>query len=506
MKKTLFLAAALFAAACMKEEQPAQPASEPGTAAAPAEPPKPPPPMEMSITSKSPEAVELYKKGRDLAENFRPAEAIEQFKAALAKDPDFALAHGYTGILTPGAEGLASLEKAASLSATLPEAEKTWIEQAVAQRKGDEAKARELVKKMTELSPTDWRTHFYWAAQLYGERKLDESAAALKKATELNPGAGAGWNMLGYVSLLQGKNDDAIAAFKKYVELNNEPNSHDSLAEALMKAGKFEEAEAEFRKATELSPQFWFGWTGVAFTKAFRGDWAGAKEAMAKAKEAAPRPIDKLAADQMTAWFLFAEGKAADAMKTLDAVEKEAEAQKAGAWASSAVTRSIFLAEGGKYKDALKAAAAAEERGTKLGLPGENMLALRREALQMKAYCEARMNKAADAEKTLAALEEEAKKAPSNAQLQSGLHFVRGSIALAKGDAKGAAEHFGQCIPEDAYCHWMHATAMEKAGDAAGGEAMKASLRAANLRDPTYLYVRGKLGSAPVAAAAATAK
>src|SRR5262245_40727321 len=60
---------------------------------------------EISITSKSPDAVEAFKKGRKLAENIRQAEAAEDFKKAIERDPDFALAHAYLGAATPGVEG-----------------------------------------------------------------------------------------------------------------------------------------------------------------------------------------------------------------------------------------------------------------------------------------------------------------------------------------------------------------------------------------------------------------
>jgi tetratricopeptide (TPR) repeat protein len=506
MKTPLLFAALLSVAACTKDESPAQPPSEPGTPA-PMEPPRPPPPVEVTVTSKSAEAVEAFKKARDLAENFRQAEAAEQLKKAIELDAEFSLAHAYLGELTPGTEGDALFDKAMQHSATLPEAERTVVEAMSAARKGDEEKARALAQKVTELAPTDWRAHFTLGALAYGDRKYEDAVASMKRASELNPNGGAIHNMLGYANLELGKNDDAIAAFKKYAEVANEPNAHDSLAEALMRAGRFEEAEASFLKAHSLNPQFWFAWQGVAFTKAFRGDWAGAKEALAKAKEAAPRPQDRVFAGETLAWFQIAEGKTADAMKTLDAVEKEAEAQKLPLWVFIPSIRAFPLHEAGKYKDALKQVQAALERGAQMTLPGMGQNNLRRGTLFDKALAEARMGKPADAEKTLAELQEEAKKFPSNVQLQSNVHHVMGAIAWAKGDPKAAADHFAQCVKDDSYCHWQHALAMEKAGDATGAEAMKEMLRTANRRDTIYLYVRGKLGASasatPAPAAAA---
>src|SRR5262245_38449410 len=86
----------------------------------PAPPPaaaKPEPPKEISITSKSPQAIEHFKTGRDLSENIRFAESAEEFAEALKLDPDFALAHAYHGLATPGAAGLQELELASKQGA-----------------------------------------------------------------------------------------------------------------------------------------------------------------------------------------------------------------------------------------------------------------------------------------------------------------------------------------------------------------------------------------------------
>jgi len=39
-----------------------------------------------------------------------------------------------------------------------------------------------------------------------------------------------------------------------------EPNGHDSLADALLAANRLDEAEGEYKKALEVSPQFFFSW------------------------------------------------------------------------------------------------------------------------------------------------------------------------------------------------------------------------------------------------------
>lgn len=450
---------------------------------------------EIPVTAKSEEAIQAFKKGREYAEDIRTPEATAEFKKATELDPTFALAHAYLGEATPGKDGLQLLEQAATLSKDLPEAERMQISIMLADRKGEEEQARSLRRQLAALAPGDWRAQSQLGVQLYGERKWAEAVAALKRAADLNPSAGSVHNMLGYCSLEMGKNDDAVEAFVKYAALRpGEPNPQDSLAEALMAAGRYEESEAAFRKAAEMSPNFWIAWEGVAQSRFLRGDWAGGREALAKAKEAAPRPIDKLDADLTLAWSFAAEGNYAAALKTIDAVEKSAEAQKVESiQAFAPLDRAILLKETGKYEEALAQIEKGLAKAEKSSLPGSTMNGVRRTALSARIDAESKLGRAADAKKTLALLEEESKKAPGNADLQSSVYQGRGAEAMARGDAKAAVGQYAKCYDDDFYCRLELVRAQEKVGDAAGAEASRSALLAANRRGALYLWVRSQL-------------
>jgi tetratricopeptide (TPR) repeat protein len=476
--------------------QPAAPApnavtaSEPALAAATA-------PQTIPITSKSPQAVEEFKTGRELFENLRPAEALEHFKKATELDPSFAQAHAYTAFLLPGTEGTAELDKASQLAQGLPEAERLSIEAMVAERRGEDVKLAELTKKLVQLVPGDWRAHWYMGSRASMQRHWEDASTELKKAVELNPKAGTVYNQLGYAYLLQGKKDEAVAAFKNYMETApKEPNAHDSLADALLAAGRFDEAEGEYKKALEVAPQFWFSWGGVAATRALRADWKGAYEALNSGAKAAPRPSDKLEAKSMLAWTQFAEGKAKDAFDTVQSLEKEAEAQKQPVnLAYGGFDRVAFLIEQGKAKDALKALDEVTARTEKDTLPGQAAGNLKRLGLVLRATAQEKLGKKDDIAKTLGLLETEVKKQESSAPGQSFLEYVQGLAASASGDAKGAAAHFDKCIAEQPYCRWRLVTALEKAGDKAGAAAAKQKIVDTPTRDTMYLYVRAKLGT-----------
>ena len=215
---------------------------------------------EIPITSKSPEAIEFFKKGRDLTDNVRFTEATAALNQAIKADPDFALALAYQGIVTPGPRGLTFLEQASAktnIAATaiskpvsVSKAERLFVEASLAGRRGEFAKSEDLWKQVTDAAPNDWRAYMARGQQLSASQKYPEAIDALNKAIAINPNAGPAHNTLAYVHLAKGDAAPAVEALKRYASLNpNEPNPHDSLGEAMMTAGDLAGAEAEFKQA-----------------------------------------------------------------------------------------------------------------------------------------------------------------------------------------------------------------------------------------------------------------
>jgi hypothetical protein len=199
----------------------------------------------------------------------------------------------------------------------------------------------------------------------------------------------------------------------------------------------------------------------------------------------------------MRIWFALAEGKTADALKAIDASEKEAQPIATDhRYDLAPLNRAWVHVETGKPKDAIAQADVALTRLVRSErISGFGKKTVRWQSLAARGIAEARLGKKAEAEKTAAMLDEEARAAPSNAWLQSTAHTVHGVISLAAGDAKRAAAHFAQCTEEDSYCRWQLAQAQEKAGDKAAAAATREKLLARIQRDPFYLYVRSRLAA-----------
>jgi tetratricopeptide (TPR) repeat protein len=484
MKHGLLVLAASLTVACTAQP-PATPAADTAR------------PTTVVINSKSPEAVEHFKKGEVLFDNLRTAEAQKEFEAALQLDPDFVLARAYYGQALPGAQGVSELEKAVGSAGSLPETERALVQGLSAERRGEFGAARTAYARVAELAPDDYRGHYLLGRRLLSDLQYGEAGEHLKKATSLNKDAGGAQNMLGYVALRQRDAEGAIEAFREYARvLPQEPNAQDSLGEGLLAAGKFDEAEAAFRKALELSPEFWNAHEGIAFTRFYRGDWAGGREALNQAKTAATRPGDKIGIDDEIAAAATAQRNFAEALKIEDAVAKTENATPADL-AFVPVRRAATLIEAGRAKEALPLLATALQSAGS-GLPPQLSRNLRREALRTQVGAEARLGDAAAAAKTSAMLDQDAEAQKDDPRAQSAMHYARGELAMAQKKPADALQHFNMCDPEDELARWRAVNAATAAGDKAAAQSARETLLKTYQRDPLHLIIRSRLAaSAP---------
>jgi tetratricopeptide (TPR) repeat protein len=460
------------------------------SAPAPAEQPKPP--AEIPITSKSPEAIDHFKKGRDLSDNLRNAEAAQELDQAIALDPDFAQALAYRSGGVPGPEGLKDLEQASAKAGAASKPEQLLIAALLSGRQADFAKSQELWKQLTDAVPEDWRTHMGRGAQLYVLQKYRDALEALNKATALNPNAGPAYNMIGYAHLVQGEAGPAVEALSKYASLApSEPNPHDSLGEALMANGQFAEAEAAFQKAISLSPKFDVAWQGVAYTKFFRGDWAGGQAAVAKAHDASSRGSERLSAARLGAYGKLAEGKTAEGLSEIDVLAKSPDASATDV-AFASVDRAGVLVESGRYRDAVAGAAQVLRAADGGQLPTGDALNVRNLALAVTAAAQGRMGDKAGAQQTVATLQKQVEARPDDPFASTTLHFAQGMLAVAEKDMKAARMHFEMCLAQDFACHWQALEVSRRAGDKAGAEAAGARLTRLYVRAPLYVYARAR--------------
>jgi tetratricopeptide (TPR) repeat protein len=215
-----------------------------------------------------PEAYQAYLKGRyywnrRTAENLK--KAIEQFKAATDRDPNYALAFGgladcyavlteYAG--TPTSETLpqskAYAERALAIDGQLAEAHATLG--IVNEYSWQWGEAEKEFKRAIELNPNYPTAYHWYSIFLRDMGRNDEAAAAIKRAQELDPLSSIIGVNVSRMYGVQNNHEASIENSLKTIELD--PNfgpAYEYLALAYLKRGRNAEAIAAAEKAVDLS-------------------------------------------------------------------------------------------------------------------------------------------------------------------------------------------------------------------------------------------------------------
>lgn len=499
MRTVIVTSAALWvlSSACTEEKRPPPPvvpdAGAQAVAPPIAAPPAPVKTEEISITSTSAPAVAAFERGRAHAEQGRIPEALTELMQAVKLDPKFALALAFLGFYTPTEEGMSMLDRAVTLAAALPPAEKLMVEHLRTWRKGDIDASHAQRKQLKDLVPTDWRVSVLMGLGAQEDRQWEQAVAAFKEATRLNPDAAPAYNLLGYALMSLGKYEEAIKTFTLSTQkAPTEPNALDSLGEAQLRVGNFDAAEASFNKATALSPSYWPARAGTAQSRFLRGDWKRGRETLAEAQKGLTAPEDNIEASTFMVWSYLGEGLAADAVKAAVALENDAKARHQGvAFAMAPILKAISYTQGGEHAKAIGELPTAMMRAQKTGLQGDGLSKIYRTALLWKMIAELRMAKIKDAEKTFTFLDKGVSMAMSSESTSTRIH-AQGLLSLARGEKLIALQQLLECNPEDFQCKCDLANLQEQMGDAPAAAATRKLIIAANHREPQYLFARAQ--------------
>lgn len=493
MRTCTCLIVALFAVACSKKTEKQPPPAEPAPKSVSAESATKEPPVAaakmVSVTTKSPEAKAAFEQARTLVFGSRGPEAIEPLNKAISLDPDFALAHAYLGQVLQGTDGMAEFDKAVALAAKLPDAERLTIEAMRMMRAGEHDKAVETYKKALELAPDDWQDTIALGTDANFNGDYAGALTYFERAAKAKPDLSIVQNGIAYGNAGLRQWEPAIAAAKKQTELlPKEPNPQDTLGEILLLAGKFDDSEKAYQQALTLEPKFTIAWQGIAFARAYRGDWKGALEATEKQRATATMADERVGAALDGAWLTFASGKPADALARLDALDKDPEAAKTTTYAFAALDRGSMLQLTGKYPDATKALAEGLKRAQSLP-GGAKRFATRNHAIGTLRGAVLTGKAAPDADKLVAVVDEGA---TTPAAKSFGM-WAHGLATWAKTGPKDAIADLSKCDAQAIGCRFDLALAQRKAGDTAGAEATEKGIRETTQRDAVAIYFVSQL-------------
>jgi tetratricopeptide (TPR) repeat protein len=172
--------------------------------------------------------------GRAYREAVFLAEAIEEFKKAVALDPKFSRAHYYLGLTYLLKDGTSRFNDAA-----------------------------EEFKIALALNPDDYFANYYLGIIHLKERRLDPAISLLEKACRLQPDNPDPYFYLGQAYQAAEKHDQVIEALGKSIALTTSVSHNDyqvarahyQLGQSLLKTGRAEEGEKELKLAAELKTE-----------------------------------------------------------------------------------------------------------------------------------------------------------------------------------------------------------------------------------------------------------
>ena len=128
-----------------------------------------------------------------------------------------------------------------------------------------------------------------WPERAQSAVYSSEAERILPKVVSWLPDKQNAWYRLGTIHALAGRHDEAIAAFKKAIELDPK-NAYpwNGLGNVYDDLGRHDEAIAAYNKAIELDPKFAAPWNGLGNVYTLQGQHDQALEAFRKAVELAP--------------------------------------------------------------------------------------------------------------------------------------------------------------------------------------------------------------------------
>ena len=249
-----------------------------------------------------PAALEAYSNAQALLEHPEVpgsvSRAIDGFRAALARDPLFALAHAalgracwqqYTDTRDPSWARLAadSVTEALRLDPAEP-ATRLSLATVYAGTGRSDAAVEEL-HKILDRQPSNDDAHRLLGDALAAKSRWEEAIAELRTAVDLRPRYGDNLSHLGLALVGSGRYADAIAVYRRLAALQPQnPRAYQRLGTAYHEMGDDERAVENYRRALSLGPDA-RAYANLGSVEFSRGRFAEAAAAFAEAARLEPK-------------------------------------------------------------------------------------------------------------------------------------------------------------------------------------------------------------------------
>ncbi len=195
--------------------------------------------------------------GEALAQQGKPAEAIEHYRQALNIKPDYADAHYNLGgaLAQQGklADAIHHYQRALQITPGDADAHTNWGG-ALAQQ-GKLAEAAEHYQQALRIKPDHAAAHNNWGAALTRQGNLAEAIEHYRQAVNIKPDYADAHYNLGGALAQQGKLADAIHHYQRALQITpDDADAHTHWGLVLAQQGRLAEAIEHYRQALRINP------------------------------------------------------------------------------------------------------------------------------------------------------------------------------------------------------------------------------------------------------------
>jgi tetratricopeptide (TPR) repeat protein len=250
--------------------------------------------QEKKLSSSSPDALRYYADGVTAWERFYYAEAKGAFERSVQADSTFAMAWCRLAMVNRAVGNAAVAKEAMGRALTLaPRAgrrEQTFISMWHKLLEFDNIGAAAAADSLLRLYP-DEKEGYLFRGNLFEELDKDYDSALryYQKAVDADSGYAQAVMSLGYAYSNLGDQPRAVEMMQRYIRLA--PDAADpraSLADILLRAGRYDDALEQYRKSLTLKPDYWYSVRQIGNVYAMLGRLKEAEEQFHRSQELLP--------------------------------------------------------------------------------------------------------------------------------------------------------------------------------------------------------------------------
>jgi len=277
------------------------------------------------VTTSSAQARNSFEKAMREFEQYRIPETLQDLRAAIKADPNFAQAFILISRMSQDpAEQASTRNRAKQLASKVSPSEQLLIRWLAGAQENNYVPAISAMNDLLARYPRDQRLAYLAGDWLMQQQRYEQAVAVLERALALFPDYAAALNDVAYGYADLGNFEKAFAAMDRYVALEpDQPNPHDSYGEILRMAGKLDAALEQYRISIRIDSNFGSE-LGVADTYALMGKEREAREEYDRAIVFAPSNADRVQRELQSAETWIRENNRKSAERALSDVARHA--------------------------------------------------------------------------------------------------------------------------------------------------------------------------------------